>query len=168
MNARPVAPPAPRLLDPLRPYAGERVAVGVSGGADSVALLRALVLVGARPVAAHLDHALRPESAQDAAWVGALAADLGVPFGTARVDVAAVAGRRGWNVEEAARRVRYDFLARTARAHGAGLVLTAHTRRDQAETVLWGLLRGEATLRGIAPVWGRVRRPWLDAPRADL
>lgn len=168
VNARPVAPPAPRLLGPLRPYAGERVAVGVSGGADSVALLRALVLVGARPVAAHLDHALRPESAQDAAWVGALAADLGVPFGTARVDVGAVAGRRGWNVEEAARRVRYDFLARTARAHGAGLVLTAHTRRDQAETVLWGLLRGEATLRGIAPVWGRVRRPWLDAPRADL
>ena len=157
-----------QLSGPLWPYAGERVAVGVSGGADSVALLRALVLVGARPVAAHLDHALRPESAQDAAWVGALAADLGVPFGAARVDVAAVARRRGWNVEEAARRVRYDFLARTARAHGAGVVLTAHTRRDQAETVLWGLLRGEATLRGIAAVWGRVRRPWLDAPRADL
>ena len=51
--------------------------VGVSGGADSVALLRGLLLVGARPVAAHLDHALRPDSAEDAAWVGALVARLG-------------------------------------------------------------------------------------------
>ncbi|WP_235514086.1 tRNA lysidine(34) synthetase TilS [Deinococcus sp. Leaf326] len=168
MNALPAPTVPDLLLGPLRPYAGERVAVGVSGGADSVALLRALLLVGALPVAAHLDHALREDSAQDAAWVAELAAGLDVPFGTARVDVAAVARRRGANVEEAARRVRYDFLARTARAHGAGVVLTAHTRRDQAETVLWGLLRGEATARGILPVWGRVRRPWLEVPRDDL
>lgn len=158
----------PTLLGPLRPYAGQVVVAGVSGGADSVALLRALLLAGARPVVAHLDHALRPDSAEDAHWVGALAATLGVPFGTARVDVAAVARRRGGNLEEAARRVRYDFLARTARAHGAGVVLTAHTARDQAETVLWALLRGEATARGASPVWGRVHRPWLAVPRADL
>lgn len=158
----------PALGRPLRPYAGQTVVVGVSGGADSVALLRALVLAGARPVAAHLDHALREGSAEDAAWVEALAGRLGVPFHGTRVDVGAVAARRGWNLEDAARRVRYEFLSRTAKAAGASAILTAHTRRDQAETVLMELLRGEAVLRGIPPVRGWVHRPWLDLPRADI
>lgn len=158
----------PHLAQPLAPYAGQTVAVGVSGGADSVALLRALVLAGARPVAVHLDHALRPESADDARWVAALAQSLTVPHESARVDVAAVAAARGWNVEDAARRVRYDFLGRVAKGHRAAAVLTAHTRRDVAETVLMGLLRGEAVLNGIPAQRGRVRRPWLDVPRAEI
>lgn len=156
------------LLLPLRRWAGQVVVVGVSGGADSVALLRALVLVDARPVAVHLDHALRPESAQDARWVAALAENLGVPFVEQRVDVAAAAARRGWNLEDAARRVRYDVLGRAARDHGARAVLTAHTRRDQAETVLMGVLRGEAVLSGMAPARGRLWRPWLAVPRAEV
>ncbi|PTA68159.1 tRNA lysidine(34) synthetase TilS [Deinococcus arcticus] len=156
------------LLAPLRPFAGQPVVVGVSGGADSVALLRALVAVDARPVVAHLDHALRPDSAQDAAWVRELAAALELPFESVRVDVAAVARKRGWNVEDAARRLRYDLLGRVARRRGAQAILTAHTRRDQAETVLLALLRGEAVLRGIPPMRGRVVRPWLAVPRADI
>lgn len=158
----------PHLADPLAPYAGQTVAVGVSGGADSVALLRALVLAGARPVAAHLDHALRPESAQDARWVAELAASLNVPHESVRVDVLAVAAARGWNLEDAARRVRYDFLGRVAKGHRAAAVLTAHTRRDQAESVLMRLLRGEAVLSGIPAERGRVRRPWLDVTRAEI
>lgn len=158
----------PALSRPLGVYAGQTVVVGVSGGADSVALLRALLLTGARPVVAHLDHALRPGSAEDAAWVEVLAGQLGVRLHRARVDVGTVAARRGWNVEDAARRVRYEFLSRTAKAAGASAILTAHTRRDQAETVLMDLLRGEAVLRGIPPVRGRVHRPWLDLPRADV
>ncbi len=156
------------LIRPLAPYAGQVVVLGVSGGADSVALLRALLLAGARPVAVHLDHALRAESAQDAGWVAALAAALEVPYHGARVDVGAVAARRGWNLEDAARRVRYDLLGRAAREHAATAVLTAHTRRDQAETVLVEMLRGEGVIRGIAPVRGRVRRPWLDVSRAQV
>ncbi|MFC4427556.1 tRNA lysidine(34) synthetase TilS [Deinococcus navajonensis] len=156
------------LLFPLHPWAGQLVVVGVSGGADSVALLRALVQVGARPVAVHLDHALRPESGQDAHWVVELAGELKVPCVTQRVNVAAVAARRGWNLEDAARRVRYDFLGRAARDHGAHAILTAHTRRDQAETVLMQLLRGESVLRGIAPERGRVRRPWLGVSREEV
>nr|WP_246580404.1 tRNA lysidine(34) synthetase TilS [Deinococcus aestuarii] len=152
----------------MLPFAGRVVVVGVSGGADSVALLRALLLIGARPIAAHLDHALREGSGGDAEWVRALAEELGVPFEGTRVDVAAVAERRGWNVEDAARRVRYEFLGRVARRHGASAVLTAHTRRDQAETVLMELLRGEAVPSGIPPARGRVRRPWLDVPRAEV
>ncbi|BDP41799.1 tRNA(Ile)-lysidine synthase [Deinococcus aetherius] len=161
-------PTVPDLTASLLPFAERVVVVGVSGGADSVALLRALVIAHARPVAAHLDHALREGSGEDAGWVRALAEELGVPFETTRVDVAVVAGRRGWNLEDAARRVRYEFLGRMAKRHGASTVLTAHTRRDQAETVLGQLLRGEAVLNGIPPVRGRVRRPWLDVPRAEV
>ncbi|EYB68411.1 tRNA(Ile)-lysidine synthetase-like protein [Deinococcus phoenicis] len=163
------ASPAPSaLLRPLAPFVGRPVVVGVSGGADSVALLRALLRARARPFCAHLDHALRPESAEDAAWVRDLTEQLGIPFEQTRVDVAAVAARRGWNLEDAARRIRYEFLGRVAGRHRAGAILTAHTRRDQAETVLLQLLRGEAVLSGIPPARGRVRRPWLDVPRADV
>lgn len=158
----------PRLLLPLHPFAGRLVVVGVSGGADSVALLRALVQVGAQPVAAHFDHALRADSEQDARWVQALAASLGVPFQMARVDVRAVAQRRGWNLEDAGRRLRYDFLTRVAKQTQASAILTAHTRRDQAETVLSRLLRGEATLTGIPAGRGRIHRPWLHIPRPEI
>jgi tRNA(Ile)-lysidine synthase len=158
----------PHLAQPLSPYTGQTVAVGVSGGADSVALLRALVLLGARPVAVHLDHALRPESAADAHWVADLAGSLGIAHESARVDVAAVAMARRWNLEDAARRVRSDFLGRMARRHCASAVLTAHTRRDVAETVLMQLLRGEAVLGGIPAERGHVRRPWLKVLRSDL
>ncbi|WP_291423010.1 tRNA lysidine(34) synthetase TilS [Deinococcus sp.] len=157
-----------RLLDPLLAWAGQAPVVGVSGGADSVGLLRALLLVGARPVVAHFDHALRPDSARDAEWVAALAHDFGLPFETLRVEVAAVARKRGWNLEDAARRLRYDFLTRTARQHASIGILSAHTRRDHAETVLMRLLRGEAVLSGILPQYGRVYRPWLDISRAEI
>ncbi|GAA3994817.1 tRNA lysidine(34) synthetase TilS [Deinococcus rubellus] len=159
------------LLAPLRHYAqalSGPLVVGVSGGADSVALLRALLLVGASPVVAHLDHQLRPESAADAEWVAALCRDLGVPCELGRAPVARVAEQRGWTTEEAARRLRYDFLARVARQRGLKLILTAHTRNDQAETVLWQVLRGEAVLSGIAPVRGALRRPWLGVSRGQI
>ncbi|RJF73636.1 tRNA lysidine(34) synthetase TilS [Deinococcus cavernae] len=156
------------LLEPLQPFVNQRVVVGVSGGADSVALLRALLAVGAEPVVVHFDHALRPESAGDASWVRELAARLGVPFHGVRVEVAVVARKRGWNIEDAARRLRYDFLTRVARQTGAQAILTAHTRRDQAETVLTQLLRGEAVLSGIAAARERIRRPWLGIARQDI
>ncbi|GGM06136.1 tRNA lysidine(34) synthetase TilS [Deinococcus aerophilus] len=156
------------LIRFLAPYAGQVVVLGVSGGADSVALLRGLLLAGARPVAVHLDHALRPESAEDAGWVAALAGALEVPYHGARVDVGVVAARRGWNLEDAARRVRYDLLGRVAREHAATAVLTAHTRRDQAETVLMEVLRGEGVIQGIPSVRGRVQRPWLAVARPEV
>ncbi|MFC6590906.1 tRNA lysidine(34) synthetase TilS [Deinococcus lacus] len=168
MPAATAAPFAPDLLRPLTPYAGRRVVVAVSGGADSVGLLRALLLTPAEVTAAHLDHALRPDSAQDAEWVAALCAALGVPLRSERVAVAEVAARRGWNLEDAARRVRYQFLGRAAQAAGASVILTAHTQRDQAETVLMRLLRGEAVLSGILPQWGRVERPWLAVERRSI
>ena len=146
--------------------------LAVSGGGDSVALLRLLAGSSYRLHVtlhvAHFDHALRPESADDAAFVRELAERLGLPFYSARVEVARVAEQRGWNLEDAARRLRYDFLARTAKRVGADAVVTAHTRDDQAETVLLQLLRGAAFLSGIPPRRGKVVRPLLGVLRSDL
>ena len=147
---------------------GLRVLVAVSGGADSVALLRALIQAGAEPVVAHLDHALRPESPQDALFVDALARQYGLESITERIDVGAVAARRGWNLEDAARKLRYSFLTRAARGAGVKRILTAHTRTDQAETVLWQLLRGEAVLGGMPVHRGHLERPWLGVGRAEI
>ncbi|WP_229775806.1 tRNA lysidine(34) synthetase TilS [Deinococcus ruber] len=156
------------LRSPLLPYRGRRVLVAVSGGADSVALLRALHAVGADVSAAHFDHGLRPSSAQDADFVRDLAASLSLPFATERADVGRIAAQKGWNLEDAARRLRYSFLTRAAKAAGVSGILTAHTRRDVAETVLWQLLRGEAVLGGIPARRGQVERPWLAVSRADI
>lgn len=156
------------LLQPLTQYRGKRVLVAVSGGADSVGLLRALLYAEALPVVAHLDHALRSDSDEDAQWVQTLAAELDVPCLLQRVEVGRIAQQRSWNLEEAARRVRYQFLHRVAKQQKLGVILTAHTRRDQAETVLINLLRGEAVLRGIAAERGAVQRPWLTISRAEI
>lgn len=128
---------------------GERVVVGVSGGADSTALLLALEelsragLLKLALTAAHLDHGLRGErGAEDARWVERLARAHGFEavVGEARVGERARAARD--NLEQAARRARYEFLASVARERGARAVLVAHTLDDQAETVLLRLLRG--------------------------
>lgn len=159
------------LFSPLSAYAAAPVVVAVSGGADSVGLLHACVGVGMRVTVAHLDHALRPESAQDACWVADLCAELDVPFYVERVPVDEIAARRGWNLEDAARRIRYQFLSRVAKKTGATAILTAHTRRDQAETVLTSLLRGEPRLSGMTARIGQrggVQRPWLGCSRESI
>ena len=156
------------LLGPLRPYAGLRVLAAVSGGADSVALLRALLQAGAEPVVAHLDHALREESAQDAEFVSALAQQFALPFVSERIDVGAIAARQGWNLEDTARKLRSSFLSRAAKSAGVQRILTAHTRTDQAETVLWQLLRGEAVLSGMPVRRNHLERPWLGVGRAEI
>jgi tRNA(Ile)-lysidine synthase len=131
--------------------------VAVSGGPDSVALLRALVVQGkdssAGPiVVAHLNHGLRgAESDGDEACVRSLCADLGIAAHCESLDVRSAAA--GANLEATARRLRYEWLAAIAHKVGARWVATGHTANDQAETVLHRLLRGTgiAGLRGIAP-----------------
>ena len=158
-------------LEKLVPEA-KTLLLAVSGGGDSVALLRLLAgssyHLHVTLHIAHFDHALRPESVDDAAFVRELAEGFGLPCHGTRAEVARVAEQRGWNLEDAARRLRYDFLTRTARQVGADAVVTAHTRDDQAETVLLQLLRGAAFLSGIPPRRGRVVRPLLGVSRSDL
>ena len=155
---------------------GDRVVVGLSGGADSVALLlilRELEREGALIVAgaAHLNHQLRGAEADgDEAFCAALAAELGVPFQAARADVAALARAQKRSVEDAARRARHEFFERAAGELSADVIAVAHTTEDQAETFLLRLLRGSGTrgLAAIQPRAGRVVRPLLEVARQDL
>lgn len=103
---------------------------------------------------AHLDHGLREISREDATWAENLAIHLGHAFVKRRTDVGKLAARSGDNLEQAARRVRYEFLKKTAKESRSLLVVTAHTLDDQAETILLRLLRGSAAegLSGIEPV----------------
>ena len=144
------------------------VVAAVSGGGDSMALLALLAEVGREVVVAHLDHALRPESADDARFVCEATERLGFACELKRVDVAALAERRRTNVEAMAREVRYAFLAEVAKHHEAVCVLTAHTIEDNAETVLLQLFRGAGRALGIRAKQGRVARPLLEASRAEL
>jgi tRNA(Ile)-lysidine synthase len=155
---------ARRLLDTWQelrlPLADSRIVVAVSGGADSTALLLAIheLIAGrqlrANLLVAHLDHSLRKQSKDDARWVTSLAQELGYESATRRVNVAKRAKIASDNLEQAARRARYEFLAKTARTAKAQLILTAHTMDDQAETILLRLLRGSGAdgLTGIEPV----------------
>lgn len=146
--------------------------LAVSGGPDSTALLHAasaLQGVGAIAVAT-VDHRLRPASAEDAAAVGGLARRLGLPHAILRWEAPRQTG-----IQAAARAERYRLLALHARSIGADTVLTAHTRDDQAETVLLRLLAGSgpAGLAGMSRERAlgsgvRLVRPFLDLPKASL
>jgi tRNA(Ile)-lysidine synthase len=144
--------------------------VGVSGGADSIALLRALVALGQSCVVAHVHHGLRAaEADDDASFVVAQAAELGVPAHVARVDAAKPDGR---SPEARARTLRYAALERLRRSQGCAWTATAHTLEDQAETVLLRATRGTgpAGLAGIAAVdrSRRLLRPVLGVRRGAL
>jgi tRNA(Ile)-lysidine synthase len=141
---------------PLCGINGGRVLAAVSGGPDSVALLYALGSIREQARleihAAHLDHALRgEEAAADAAWVAELCDALHMPAVVERVDVRQAAAERRIGVEEAARQVRYEFLARAARERDCPVVAVAHTADDQAETILHHIVRGTGLdgLRGM-------------------
>ncbi len=163
-----------------------RLAVAVSGGADSVALLRILAArraeLGLALHGAHLHHGLRGAEADgDLEFCRELAAKLGLPFHEARVDTAREAaadpksGKAAETIEEAARRLRYQWFRQLMSSGEVDAVATAHTLDDQAETVLAKFLRGAWTegLAGIAPRLetagaGEIVRPLLAATRAEI
>jgi len=153
---------------------GAVLLVAVSGGADSVALLRLCLAEaparGWRVHVGHVDHALRPESGEDARWVRRLAAGLGLPCHRLRVAPHRWTALRGRSVEEEARRLRRRGLRRIARECGANWILLGHTRDDQAETVLLRLLRGSGLrgLSGMSPCRPPWLRPLLEVGREEL
>jgi tRNA(Ile)-lysidine synthase len=163
-----------RGADALGIPADASIVLAVSGGPDSIALLRGaarLVETDARRwrlTVAHLDHALRPDSAGDAAFVADAAEALGLRFDSMRIDVTALARDEGRSLEDAAREARYRFLEDVAPA--GALIATAHTADDAAETVVLNLLRGSglAGVRGIPARRGRIVRPLLEARRDEL
>ena len=167
------------VLDTSLLKPGMRLAVGVSGGADSVALLLALVdrraLHGLVLMVVHLHHGLRgAEADADLEFVRALAMELDLPFLEARANVADEARNAGESIEEAARRLRYAWFRSLMSDGHCEQVATAHTLDDQAETVCAKFLRGAWTegLSGIYPVVefaeGRILRPLLKTTRAEV
>ena len=170
---------APPQLDRSRLRAGMRVAVAVSGGGDSVALLRAMAAaapeVGLVLSVAHVHHGIRgPEADEDARFVEQLAGTLGLAFALHRVDTPRTMAANKQSVEEAARELRYGWFRSLLAEGKADAVATAHTLDDQAETVLHRLVRGAWTegLSGIHPViacdGGLILRPFLTVRRADI
>src|SRR5260370_6505446 len=154
---------------------GARVGVAVSGGADSVALLLLLLelreKLGVVLSVVHFNHQLRGKASEaDAQFVAKLAAKHGLPFHAGHADVAAKAKRDKTNLEDTARRVRYEFFATLVDAKHLDKIAVAHTMDDQAETVLAHILRGTglAGLGGIHPVVGDIVRPLLTVRRAEL
>ncbi len=173
-----------RVLDFIRESrmaaAGDRIGIAVSGGADSVALLRLLESLrhelGVTLVVIHFDHMLRgEESDRDAAFVEELARASGLEFVSAREDVRAAAAHNDWNLEEAARRLRYAFFDRVLSDRKATRIAVAHTADDQAETVLGHIIRGTGPT-GLASIYpivespsgGAIVRPLLQIRRAEL
>ncbi len=152
--------------------------LAVSGGSDSVALLRATAALKTggmgRLCVSHFNHKLRKEADQDQQFVVALCQELGVSCETGHADVARLSAGSSRGIEETARHARYAFLQDTAGRLGARFVVTAHTADDQAETILHRILRGT----GIAGLAGMSRsrrfgpatllRPLLSVRRSEL
>jgi tRNA(Ile)-lysidine synthase len=155
--------------------AGERIGVAVSGGADSVALLRLFVdlreVLGIVVCMVHFNHKLRGKASEaDEKFVARLAAQHDSEFFVAREDVAAKAKREKANLEDAARRARYAFFEQLVKEGRVSRVAVAQTGDDQAETVLAHMLRGTglAGLAGIHPQASCVFRPLLGIRRPAL
>ena len=148
-----------------------KVLVAVSGGMDSMCLLHILAAQGISLAAAHFNHQLRgAEADADEGFVCQWCEENGIALYAGRADVAALAEENGWTLEEAGRRARYEFLERTAEKYGFDRIATAHHAQDNAETLLFNLLRGAGPggLGGIAPVCGKLIRPMLSVARKEI
>jgi tRNA(Ile)-lysidine synthase len=155
--------------------------IAVSGGADSVALLRALARSKheaggpGRLIVAHFNHHLRDEANHDAEFVRELADGLEIPFELGQGDVAALAREQSDGIEAAARAARYCYFQEVAERIGARYLVTAHTADDQVETVLFNLLRGTgisglAGIQRARPLSAAVTllRPMLEIWRSEV
>ena len=157
-----ITPLEQRVLQYIREngliHTGEKILVAVSGGPDSVSLLHILYRLQSELNIslhiAHLNHQLRGQEAEsDARYVADLGRKLKIPATIENRDVSGYQAESHLSLEEAAREVRYCFLAETAQSLGMDRVAVGHTRNDQAETVLLHILRGTGTrgLRGLQP-----------------
>jgi tRNA(Ile)-lysidine synthase len=181
---------APQMVGPSKLYArwsveikrsgilraGERVAVAVSGGADSILLLDFMrqfsFETGVFVSVAHFNHHLRGSDSQaDEEFVAGRAAELGLELFRAEADVLHVARSHRQNIEATARDLRYRFFFSLVNQHKLDKVATAHTANDQAETLLLRLMRGTGT-RGLGAIYpvldGKIVRPFLTLTRPEI
>lgn len=149
-----------------------RIVIGISGGADSVALTHLLFtsLGPERLLCAHVNHLLRGrEAEEDEAFVRKFCEERGVALQVLRADVGAMSREQGIGTEECGRNVRYSYFTEIA-SHPGDLIVTAHNADDNAETVLLNLARGCGLrgLCGIPPRRGNILRPLLSVTRAEI
>ena len=154
---------------------GDGIVAGVSGGADSVCLLFVLRKIqeslGGKLYVAHVNHGLRgEEAAADQEFVRRLCKEWQLPFYLKSVDLREIAREKKLSEEEAGRLVRYDFFRQVAQETGAAKIAVGHNANDNAETLLFHLIRGSSLkgLGGISPVQGMIIRPLLCAKREEI
>ena len=162
---------------------GDRILLGVSGGADSVCLLHLLsTLYRDKNVdffVVHVNHGIRFEEAErDEAFVKALCANMGLAYSVYHYDVKAIASKLGLSEEEAGRKVRYEAFADASIKNKCNKVATAHNKNDNAETILFNLFRGSGIkgLTGMSPIITMkmdagvitIIRPILSIERGDI
>ncbi|MDR0646664.1 MAG: tRNA lysidine(34) synthetase TilS [Elusimicrobiota bacterium] len=145
------------------------VLVGLSGGADSVALLHFVKQMSLKKhfsaYACHINHGLRKAAADDAVFSKLIAAKLGVPFLLKKANVKSLAKKENLSIEHAARKARYKVLEETAKKLGCSKIALAHHLDDNAETILLNILRGTKAkgLLGI-PVCRQIGKIWIIRP----
>lgn len=153
------------------PDSSARYLVGVSGGPDSVALLKAMCEAGCRCVAGHCNFALRGrESDDDETFVKCLCKKVGVECLSVRFDTTGYAREKGISIEMAARELRYEWFERMRAEYGCDYIAVAHNLNDQVETFFLNLCRGTG-LKGLCGMeWlnGRVVRPLLGVSREEI
>ncbi len=149
---------------------GEPVIVGLSGGADSCALLLSLHKLGCNVTALHVNHGIRGEEAlRDEDFARSLCASLSIPFFCEKADIPAIASEKKLSLETAARIERYKLFNAYSKKLSAKIAV-AHNKNDQAETVLMHLLRGSSLngLCGMRYKNGSIIRPLLDVTRDEI
>ncbi len=167
------------MLEKVRTYINKHirltgnkpVIIGLSGGADSVALLSILIKLGYTCIAAHCNFHLRgDESNRDEQFSESLASQMKIPFSKIDFDTKGYAAQKNISIEMAARELRYDWFEEIRRQYDAQAIAVAHHRDDNVETVLMNLIRGTGIrgVRGIRPQNGFIIRPLLDVSRQDI
>jgi len=154
---------------------GDKVVVAFSGGIDSTALIYILNSLSRKLkiklFAAHLNHQIRGKDADgDALFVKRTSDKLGIPCFVEKFDVPGFARQEKLNLEDAARRIRYEFLERIAAKTGSNRIALAHTADDNIETFLMRLIRGTGMkgLEGIPPVRDKIIRPMIELYRSEI
>lgn len=154
---------------------GDRIVIGVSGGADSICLLRILTVLSKeyalKLMAVHVEHGIRGEEAVgDMHFVQEQCRLLGVECRTFSCDIPALSKELKMSEEEAGRKARYEIFEQAAKEWGAGKIAVAHHKNDQAETILYHLFRGSGLkgLGGISPVRENIIRPLLCVSRQEI
>lgn len=162
------------ITDKALIQSGDKIVMGVSGGADSVALLLLLNSLSEKfslsLYVVHINHCLRPEAEDEAAYVEKLCADWNIPFYLRKVDIKALSQDLKIGTEDAGRKARYEAFEDVLREVGADKIAVAHNCNDRAETMLFNLARGTGIkgLISIPPKRDNIVRPLLFATRQEI